>query len=78
MECTIASTYFLYHYRNRGHQSGLSHPGPEYVNQDVVNTRITQVVSHQTEVTRNQPHGVTSNGSHRDPFDMSNIDYNLS
>lgn len=56
---------------NRGHQTCLSQPGPEYVNQDVVNPRATQTVSHQNEEARNQTHVTASNGSHRDPFDMS-------
>ena len=64
----------VYQYRNRSHQGLLSQPGPEYVNQDVVNPRATQTVSHQNEGARNQTHGATSNGSHRDPFDMSKID----
>ena len=68
---------FVYQYRNRGHQSCLSQPGPEYVNQDVVNPRATQTVLHQNEEARNQTHVTASNGSHRDPFDMSNIDYFL-
>jgi len=53
----------------RGHTGALPHPGPEYVNGDVVNPRAP---SHHIDTTRNQMHGAaTATGSHRDPFDMS-------
>ena len=57
------------------HPGALSHPGPEYVNSDVVNPRAPQSTSHHDDAsTRHQMHGATTtSGSHRDPFDMSKL-----
>ena len=74
--------------RNRNQQGVLPQHGPEYVNGDVVNPRGVQLGSNaiagagasispnSNEGARAQVNGATSTaGSHRDPFDMSNILY---
>ena len=75
---------FCTKYRNRNHQGVLPQHGPEYVNGDVVNPRGVQIGSNaiagasispnSIEGARAHVNGATSTaGSHRDPFDMSNI-----
>ena len=68
-----AQTFFTSDTR---HQGALSHPGPEYVNSEVINPRAPQSTSHHNDASRHQMHGVTTTtGSHRDPFDMSKMQF---
>ena len=71
-------------YRSRNQQGVLPQHGPEYVNGDVVNPRGAQsgsnaiagssISPNSIEGARAHVNGATSTaGSHRDPFDMSNI-----
>ena len=73
-------------YRSRNQQGVLPQHGPEYVNGDVVNPRGAQIGSNaiagasispnSNEGNRAHVNGASSTaGSHRDPFDMSNLSY---